>query len=158
MISHCGPTYMCEYLPQKFLLCCTCWGDDPIPNGVLLGVDPLPKFFYIQVGAGAIGCEILKNFAMMGIGASPQGAVYVTDMDIIEKSNLNRQFLFRSWHIQVHVYVWQPRHMCMLIQVMYLEDREQFCFSSTRFEHVCGLYMYVYIHVVVPYKVHVDTV
>ena len=54
-----------------------------------------------QVGAGAIGCEILKNFAMMGVGASPEGAVYVTDMDIIEKSNLNRQFLFRSWHIQV---------------------------------------------------------
>ena len=59
----------------------------------------------VQVGAGAIGCEILKNFAMMGIGASPQGAVFVTDMDIIEKSNLNRQFLFRSWHIQVHVHV-----------------------------------------------------
>ena len=56
-----------------------------------------------QVGAGAIGCEILKNFAMMGVGASPEGAVYVTDMDIIEKSNLNRQFLFRPWHIHVQV-------------------------------------------------------
>ena len=55
------------------------------------------------MGAGAIGCEILKNLAMMGVGACPEGAVYVTDMDIIEKSNLNRQFLFRSWHIQVGV-------------------------------------------------------
>ena len=55
------------------------------------------------MGAGAIGCEILKNLAMMGVGASPEGVVYVTDMDIIEKSNLNRQFLFRSWHIQVGV-------------------------------------------------------
>ncbi len=54
-----------------------------------------------QVGAGAIGCELLKNFAMMGVGCSTEGAVYVTDMDIIEKSNLNRQFLFRPWHIQV---------------------------------------------------------
>ena len=53
------------------------------------------------MGAGAIGCEILKNFAMMGVGACPEGVVYVTDMDIIEKSNLNRQFLFRPWHIQV---------------------------------------------------------
>ncbi len=57
--------------------------------------------YCLQVGAGAIGCEILKNFAMMGVGASPEGTVFVTDMDIIEKSNLNRQFLFRPWHIQV---------------------------------------------------------
>ncbi|KXS17786.1 ubiquitin-activating enzyme E1 [Gonapodya prolifera JEL478] len=47
------------------------------------------------VGAGAIGCEMLKNWAMMGVGTGPGGAVYVTDMDTIEKSNLNRQFLFR---------------------------------------------------------------
>lgn len=48
------------------------------------------------VGAGAIGCEMLKNFAMMGIGCGEGGAVHVTDMDHIEKSNLSRQFLFRN--------------------------------------------------------------
>uniref|UniRef100_A0A8C2X5C2 E1 ubiquitin-activating enzyme n=1 Tax=Cyclopterus lumpus TaxID=8103 RepID=A0A8C2X5C2_CYCLU len=47
-----------------------------------------------QVGAGAIGCELLKNFAMIGLAAG-EGEVIVTDMDTIEKSNLNRQFLFR---------------------------------------------------------------
>uniref|UniRef100_A0A671UPM7 E1 ubiquitin-activating enzyme n=1 Tax=Sparus aurata TaxID=8175 RepID=A0A671UPM7_SPAAU len=47
-----------------------------------------------QVGAGAIGCELLKNFAMIGL-AGGEGEVIVTDMDTIEKSNLNRQFLFR---------------------------------------------------------------
>ncbi|KAJ1980774.1 E1 ubiquitin-activating protein [Dimargaris cristalligena] len=47
------------------------------------------------VGAGAIGCEMLKNWAMMGLGTGEQGEVHVTDMDTIEKSNLNRQFLFR---------------------------------------------------------------
>jgi hypothetical protein len=47
------------------------------------------------VGAGAIGCEMLKNWAMMGLGTGEQGKIYVTDLDTIEKSNLNRQFLFR---------------------------------------------------------------
>lgn len=47
------------------------------------------------VGAGAIGCEMLKNWAMMGVGAGPNGMIHVTDLDTIEKSNLNRQFLFR---------------------------------------------------------------
>lgn len=48
------------------------------------------------VGSGAIGCEMLKNWAMMGLGSGPNGKITVTDMDTIEKSNLNRQFLFRS--------------------------------------------------------------
>ena len=47
------------------------------------------------VGAGAIGCEMLKNWAMIGLGTGPKGRIWVTDMDQIEKSNLNRQFLFR---------------------------------------------------------------
>ncbi|KAK0715654.1 hypothetical protein B0H67DRAFT_246461 [Lasiosphaeris hirsuta] len=47
------------------------------------------------VGAGAIGCEMLKNWAMIGLGTGPNGQITVTDMDSIEKSNLNRQFLFR---------------------------------------------------------------
>lgn len=47
------------------------------------------------VGAGAIGCEMLKNWAMMGLATGPKGKITVTDMDSIEKSNLNRQFLFR---------------------------------------------------------------
>ncbi|KAL5487808.1 UBA1 [Sanghuangporus weigelae] len=47
------------------------------------------------VGAGAIGCEMLKNWSMMGLGTGPRGLIYVTDLDTIEKSNLNRQFLFR---------------------------------------------------------------
>ncbi|KAJ8676887.1 hypothetical protein QAD02_012674 [Eretmocerus hayati] len=54
---------------------------------------------YFIVGAGAIGCELLKNFAMLGIG-SGNGCVTVTDMDLIEKSNLNRQFLFRPSDVQ----------------------------------------------------------
>lgn len=48
------------------------------------------------VGSGAIGCEMLKNWSMMGLASGPEGAIHVTDMDTIEKSNLNRQFLFRT--------------------------------------------------------------
>lgn len=55
---------------------------------------------YFIVGAGAIGCELLKNFAMIGVGAGEGGQIYITDMDLIEKSNLNRQFLFRSGDVQ----------------------------------------------------------
>lgn len=47
------------------------------------------------VGAGALGCEFLKCFAMMGVSCG-SGKVTVTDMDRIEISNLNRQFLFRQ--------------------------------------------------------------
>ncbi|EWC48694.1 ubiquitin-activating enzyme E1 1 [Drechslerella stenobrocha 248] len=48
------------------------------------------------VGAGAIGCEMLKNWALMGLATGPNGSIHVTDMDSIERSNLNRQFLFRA--------------------------------------------------------------
>eukprot|EP00977_Amphora_coffeiformis_P015741 scaffold4707_cov164-Amphora_coffeaeformis.AAC.15 len=48
------------------------------------------------VGAGAIGCEILKNLAAMGAGTKNKGKIILTDMDTIEKSNLSRQFLFRD--------------------------------------------------------------
>jgi hypothetical protein len=108
------------------------------------------------VGAGAIGCELLKNFALLGVGASPNpnaqatrcevpdsghcsqvvedahdgdgdgdgagdrddgeqqsssslwrghcphlrhGGILITDMDSIERSNLNRQLLFRQHHL-----------------------------------------------------------
>eukprot|EP00937_MAST-01D_sp_MAST-1D-sp2_P004652 g4652.t1 len=50
---------------------------------------------FFMVGAGAIGCEMLKNWALMGVAAGAAGSVTLTDMDAIERSNLNRQFLFR---------------------------------------------------------------
>ncbi|KAM9272280.1 ubiquitin-like modifier-activating enzyme 7 [Cariama cristata] len=51
---------------------------------------------YLVVGAGAIGCELLKNFAMMGLAAGPGGDLTVTDMDTVALSNLHRQLLYRS--------------------------------------------------------------
>lgn len=53
-----------------------------------------------MVGCGAIGCELLKNYALLGVATAGEGLLTITDNDLIEKSNLNRQFLFRPHHIQ----------------------------------------------------------
>lgn len=57
--------------------------------------EKLGKVKLFMVGAGALGCELIKAFALMGIGCT-DGAVHCTDNDNIEVSNLNRQFLFRA--------------------------------------------------------------
>ena len=83
--------------------------------------EELKRMKVFVVGSGAIGCELLKNFAFLNISASPpdsddrdestehsclwnskelrNGGLVVTDMDHIERSNLNRQLLFRQQHV-----------------------------------------------------------
>ena len=50
-------------------------------------------------GAGAVGCELLKNIALMGASTGKDGLLTITDYDNIENSNLNRQFLFNHKNI-----------------------------------------------------------
>ena len=45
----------------------------------------------LVVGAGALGNEVVKNLALMGVGH-----ILVIDFDTIEKSNLSRSVLFRE--------------------------------------------------------------
>ncbi|CDW75917.1 ubiquitin-activating enzyme e1 family protein [Stylonychia lemnae] len=58
--------------------------------------EKLKKVKTFIVGTGALGCEYIKAFALMGIGCSEEGGVAVTDNDNIEVSNLNTQFLFKK--------------------------------------------------------------
>src|SRR6266550_3462106 len=45
----------------------------------------------LVIGAGALGNEILKNLALLGVGN-----VLVVDLDTVENSNLSRSVLFRE--------------------------------------------------------------
>lgn len=53
--------------------------------------DKLSKAKVMVVGAGAIGNELIKNLALLGIGE-----IIVIDMDKIEETNLTRSVLFRK--------------------------------------------------------------
>ncbi|PRP83857.1 hypothetical protein PROFUN_08888 [Planoprotostelium fungivorum] len=48
----------------------------------------------LMVGAGGIGCELLKNLVLTGFHD-----IEIIDIDTIDLSNLNRQFLFQRKHI-----------------------------------------------------------
>ncbi len=53
--------------------------------------DKLSRAKVMVAGAGALGNEILKNLALLGIGN-----ILIVDMDRIENSNLSRSILFRE--------------------------------------------------------------
>jgi ubiquitin-like 1-activating enzyme E1 B len=61
-----------------------------------------------MVGAGGIGCELLKNLVLTGFGE-----IHLVDLDTIDLSNLNRQFLFGMQHIKKSKAI--VRRLCLSI-------------------------------------------
>ena len=75
--------------PDPFLI-----GDDRYSRLRLIAwwdQERLAEARVLVVGAGALGNEVLKNLALIGIGS-----IYVVDFDEIEESNLTRSVLFRQ--------------------------------------------------------------
>jgi ubiquitin-like 1-activating enzyme E1 B len=54
----------------------------------------IASYKVLVIGAGGIGCELIKNLAKSGYKH-----ITILDFDSIEITNLNRQFYFRKDHI-----------------------------------------------------------
>lgn len=75
------------------------WGDGVYNLISWFDIDKVRKATVLVVGAGALGNEVLKNLALLGVGN-----IIIVDFDTIEYSNLTRSVLFRSGDAELQAY------------------------------------------------------
>ena len=76
------------------------------------------------VGAGALGCEHLKIWSLMGVGCGPNGKITLVDDDKIEISNLSRQLLFRGSDVGQNKSVVAARAVREINEAINVETKE----------------------------------
>lgn len=62
-----------------------------LPEIGIAGQQKLTDAKVLVVGAGGLGCPVLQNLAAAGVGT-----IGIVDGDLVEASNLNRQFLYNN--------------------------------------------------------------
>ncbi|WVQ86114.1 hypothetical protein IAT38_008282 [Cryptococcus sp. DSM 104549] len=98
-VANGGPSHLKSYLADesrfadvdKILDRRGPWTDEQFVGGTATKEFLRTAAKILVIGAGGLGCEILQNLALSGFND-----IHVIDMDTIDISNLNRQFLFRE--------------------------------------------------------------
>ena len=79
-----------DNMTHSFERGCKVWGEEVYPLLSWFETQRVKEAHVMVVGAGALGNEVLKNLALIGVGN-----IVIVDFDTIEYSNLTRSILFR---------------------------------------------------------------